>query len=104
MNKLLVLVFCSLIPTSAAHSAGGKTVTIDCGKGQRAGAVGSYGGDSFSLNCSSGRTSTTTVMPAGTAWNIRMGVEDKTAGYDCLFFGDSETVSVSCAGTTVTVQ
>lgn len=89
--------------TAAKAQSGSKLVTITCGQGQRSSAQGNYGGAGFGVACPGGGKKQV-IVPSGTAWNMRIGVEDQTAAYDCFFSGDSPTVSVNCVGTIVTIQ
>src|SRR5262245_45279233 len=103
MLKLLALLSISLAP-QAKPMAGTKTVTITCGHGQTSGASGTYGGVPFDVFCHNGNDGSQAIAPTGTVWTTRIGVEDKHAAFDCAFNGDSETVSVNCVGTTLTIQ
>ncbi len=81
-----------------------KTVTIDCGKHQDAGVQGTYGGASFGVSCQNGNVRSVPIMPTGTTYGFRVGVQDSHGAYDCAFQGDAASVSESCVGTLVTIQ
>lgn len=92
------------VARAAPLPSGSKTVKIQCGTGQTSSTSGLYGGASVGVGCSKGRFSTQIIIPAGTVWSFRIGVETVHTATDCAFNGDSDTVSVDCVGTTLTVQ
>jgi len=81
-----------------------KTVVLDCKQGWRAGAGGSYGGIGFNLSCANGRDSVKLEDPVGSAYNVRIGVEDESIGADCAYFGDDATVTETCIAVKFTIR
>ncbi len=84
------------------HPAGSRRLTLDCGDGENASAVGTYGGVGASLSCSRGRASSTIVVPSGYAYSFRVGVESAFYAVDGVATGDAETFSHQFLGTTFT--
>jgi hypothetical protein len=87
---------------SAASPPGTKTVRINCGPSQSASAIGTYGAATFGVACRGGPIEQ--IVPSGTVWSVRIGVETETTAYDCAFSGDSPTVSVDCVGVVLTID
>jgi len=75
---------------------GWKRVTIDCSQGWRAGAGGVYGGVPFDVSCNNGKSQATLTGASGTAYSIRMGVENGSIGADCAYSGDAPTLDEKC--------
>jgi hypothetical protein len=81
-----------------------KTITLECGRGWKAGGGGVYGGVPFNVTCKYGRGSTRISDPVGTAYSVRIGVESDSIGADCAFSGDAETAEHSCAEVLLTIR
>ena len=86
------------------HKIKGKRVVLDCARGFRASAGGTYGGVSFQVFCENGRDNLVLNGTVGTAYTIRMGVENDSIGADCFFPGDSPIVNESCVGNRITIR
>jgi hypothetical protein len=86
------------------HQIRGKRVVLDCARGFRASAGGAYGGVSFNVFCENGRGHAILNGTVGTAYTIRMGVENDSIGADCFFTGDSPLVNESCVGNRITIR
>ena len=81
-----------------------KRIVIDCAPGWRAGAGGSYGGVPFDVSCSNGKGHLFIDGMVGTAYSIRMGVENAQIGGDCAWSGDSPTVDQTCIAVRLTIR
>ena len=95
---------CALSLIALAAPPNVKTVTLDCAKGWRAGAGGTYGGVAFDVACKNGRGSVRLADPVGTAYSIRVGVESASIGADCAYSGDAATVDETCVEVRLTVR
>jgi hypothetical protein len=91
-------------PQAAPPDRSSKRVVIDCAQGWRGGAGGTYGGVAFDVTCNNGKGQTTIDGTVGTAYSIRMGVENSSIGADCAFSGDSPTVNVSCIDVRLSIR
>jgi len=93
----------ALVPAPAAAPGGtpgprtGKVVELVCRPGWRASAAGNYGGVGFGLACNNGRARVSIEESGLTSYSVRIGVESDSAGFDCFFTGDAQTVNETCA-------
>ena len=81
-----------------------KTITLECGRGWKAGAGGAYGGVPFSITCKNGRGSARVADPAGTAYSVRIGVESESVAGDCAFSGDAASAEHTCIEVLLTIR
>ena len=81
-----------------------KKIQLICKPGWNGGAVGEYGGVTFGLACQNGRATTMIDNTVGTAYTIRMGVENESAAFDCLFTGDAQNVNETCVEVRITIR
>jgi hypothetical protein len=81
-----------------------KRVVLDCAHGWRAGAGGNYGGVPFDVSCSNGKSQLTITGTVGTAYTIRMGVENASIGADCTYSGDAATVKETCIAVGLSIR
>ena len=81
-----------------------KRVVINCDHGWRAGAGGVYGNVPFNVTCANGHGNVRLEGTVGTAYSIRMGVENAQIGADCAWSGDSETVDETCVVVRLTIR
>lgn len=78
---------------------GGRRITLDCGGGESASALGSYGGVNVNLSCSHGRASSTIIVPSGNVYDFFVGVETPCCAVDAHPTGDSEEFTYQYYGT-----
>lgn len=81
-----------------------KVATMSCPNGWRGSAGGTYGGVSFSLGCDFDRQSVVIDGTDGTAYSMRMGVENFNGGYDCFFSGDASNVRETCVEVKISIR
>jgi len=81
-----------------------KTITLDCGRGWKAGAGGAYGGIPFIITCKNGRGSARIADPIGTAYSVRIGVESDSVAGDCAFSGDAASAEHTCVEVVLTIR
>jgi hypothetical protein len=90
----LAVFLLSVIPLAPRTDV--RTVTLICGQGWQAGAVGQVGGVSFSVQCQNGRGKARLVGVSNTSYGARVGVESDIVAADCFYSGDAAVVDVSC--------
>ena len=91
-------------PDAVAAPPDVKTVILDCDKGWRGSAVGTYGGVSFGVSCNNGRGQQRLTGTVGTAYSARVGAESDAVAVDCAFSGDANAVNETCAGVRLQIR